>query len=164
MPIAARPSSSARATISPGCEAPRRKEKFVVTASSAYALIFHPPPAGEGEVGALLANSSHSHSRKQAVHEPARCRRLAPIKAFAEQPEAVAGGILDEIVVARRLGLAVPPPFGADAFRPLRAGDVVGHAAPAETPRRAVGNEGGDVLGRFGMGQQQERARFLLRL
>src|SRR5580700_7057322 len=88
------------------------------------------------------------HSRKQAVHEPARRRRLAPIESFAEQPEAVAGGIFDEIVVAGRLRFTMPPPFGSDAFRPLRAGDVVGHAAPAKTPRRAVGDEGCDILGR----------------
>ena len=56
----------------------------------------------------------------------------------------------------------MPPPFGADAFRPLRAGDVVGHAAPAETPRRTVGDERGDILDRLGVGQQQKRTRFLL--
>src|SRR5580704_17613493 len=122
-----------------------------------------PPHKEEGSPSASQ-DSSHSHSRKQAVHEPARRRRLASIKSFAKKPEAMAGGILDEVVIAGWFRLAMPPPFGADAFRPLRAGDVVGHAAPAETPRRTVGNEGGDVIGRFGMGQQQERARFLLRL
>ena len=35
IPIPANPSSAARATISSGCEAPRRKEKFVIAASSA---------------------------------------------------------------------------------------------------------------------------------
>ena len=35
MPIPASPSSAARATISSGCEAPRRNEKFVVAANSA---------------------------------------------------------------------------------------------------------------------------------
>ena len=46
-----------------------------------------------------------------------------------------------------------------DAFRALGAGDLVGHAAPAETPRRTVGDERGD-LGRLGMRQEQQRARF----
>ena len=35
MPMAASPSSAACPTISPGCEAPLRNEKFVVTTSSA---------------------------------------------------------------------------------------------------------------------------------
>ncbi len=35
IPIPASPSSAARATISSGCEAPRRNEKFVVAANSA---------------------------------------------------------------------------------------------------------------------------------
>src|SRR5215510_2181420 len=39
MPMAASPSASAAATISPGWEPPRRKEKLVVTASSAYAVM-----------------------------------------------------------------------------------------------------------------------------
>src|SRR5262249_62426163 len=39
MPMAVRPRSSAVATISWGCDAPRKKEKLVVTASSAY-LVF----------------------------------------------------------------------------------------------------------------------------
>ncbi len=40
---------------------------------------------------------------------------------------------------------------------PLRAGNLVGHAAPAKTPRRTVGNERGN-LGRLRVGQEQERA------
>ncbi len=39
MPMAASPSAPAVATISCGCEAPRRKEKLVVTASSAYRVM-----------------------------------------------------------------------------------------------------------------------------
>ena len=54
------------------------------------------------------------------------------------------------------------PPFGADAFRTLRAGDVVGHAAPAKPPRRTVGNKRGH-FGRLGAGQEQERALLLRR-
>src|ERR1700728_172934 len=97
--------------------------------------------AQEGKIrsdGKLGISAHLPYSRKQPVHEPARRCRLAPIKSFAEQPEAVAGRILDEVIVARGLRLAVPPPLGADALRPLRAGDVVGDAAPTEAPRRAV--------------------------
>src|SRR5947207_493630 len=85
MPIAVSPSASARATISCGCEAPRRKEKLVVTASSAYALIY------------IL---TRTNSGKQAVHEPARRRDFAAVKAFAVEPEAMAFAVFDEIVIA----------------------------------------------------------------
>src|SRR5215472_5181790 len=153
MPMAARPSSSARATSSRGCEAPRRKEKFVATASSAYALI-------------------QTHSRKQTVHEPARRRGLAAKEAFAVEPEAAPDGVLDQVVIARGPHPTLPrkrgrgregaaPPFGADAFRPLRAGDLVGHAAPGKPPRRAVGDERHDVLSRLGARQEQQRAWLL---
>src|SRR5215813_5045012 len=62
MPIVARPSASACATISAGWEAPRRKEKLVVTASSAYAVMddtarfFYPfvPAQAYGECGVLI--------------------------------------------------------------------------------------------------------------
>src|SRR6516225_7892115 len=142
MPMAARPSSSARATSSCGCEAPRRKEKFVATASSAYALI-------------------QTHSRKQTVHEPARRCGLAAEEAFAVEPEAAADGVFDQIVIARGFLLAMPPPFGADALGPLGAGDLVGHAAPGKPPRRAVGDERHDVLSRLGARQEQQRAWLL---
>ena len=52
------------------------------------------------------------------------------------------------------------PPFGADAFRALRTGDVIGRAAPAKSPWRTVGDKRGD-FGRFGAGQQQKRTRLL---
>ena len=93
-----------------------------------------------------------SHSRKQSVHEPARLRRLAPVKSFAEKPEAVAAGILDEVIIARRAPSHFRSPacggaegWGCATIRlPMRSGpcapvDLVGHAAPAKTPRRTSG-------------------------
>src|SRR5579863_6682491 len=103
-----------------------------------------------------------ANSRKQAVDEPARRRRLALVEALAEKPEAAAAGILDEVIVARRLrrvmAVAPAPPFAGNAFRAFGAGDVVGHAAPAETPGRTIGNERGD-FGRLGAWKNEQRAR-----
>src|SRR5436190_7908179 len=120
------------------------------------------------------------------MHEPARGGGLASVKAFAIEPEAVAVSVFDEVVVARqgllrtqilfqihgwipafagmsgRVKRAQAPPFAGDAFGSLSASHFVGHAAPAETPRRAIGNERGD-LGRLGARQQQQRACCLLR-
>src|ERR1700721_2243535 len=99
------------------------------------------------------------------MHEPAGRGRLAPIKAFAIEPEAMAHGVFDEVIVARRFWWAVlrrlAPPFSADAFRALRARDLINHPAPAKTPRRAVRDDRHDLLGRLGMGQQQQRPRLL---
>src|SRR5277367_397570 len=101
------------------------------------------------------------------MHEPAGRGRLAPIKAFAIEPEAMAHSVFDEVIVARRLWWAVlrrlAPPFSADAFRALRARDLVNHPAPAKTSWRTVRDDRHDLLGRLGMGQQQQRPRFLLR-
>ena len=68
--------------------------------------------------------------------------------------------ILDQVIVARRLGLVErrTPPFAADAFRPLAAGDVISHAAPAKTPRRSVGDKSRDFR-RLGLRQKQQRTR-----
>src|SRR5260370_20049137 len=159
MPIAVSPRSSARATISRGCEPPRRKEKLVVTASSAYAIIY------------IL---TRTNSGKQAVHVPTRRRGFAAVKAFTVEPEAMAFAVFDKIVIAgkapflslsrlrgrERWGIA--PPFLGDPFRTLRAGDVVSHPAPAQTPRRAFADERGD-FGRFALPQQQHRTRFVVR-
>src|SRR5205807_6960051 len=112
--IAVSPSSSARATISCGCEAPRRKEKLVVTASSAYALIY------------IL---TRTNSGKQAVHEPARRRGFAVVKAFTVEPEVMAFAVFDKVVIAGeapflslprlrgREGWGIAPPFLGDPFR-----------------------------------------------
>ena len=43
--------------------------------------------SGDGEFGVGV---HRIYSRKQAVHEPARRRRFAPVKTFAVEPEAVA--------------------------------------------------------------------------
>src|SRR5579885_1962645 len=51
------------------------------------------------------------NSSKQAVHEPAGDSRLTLVKAFAEEPEAAAVGIFDAVIITRRLGRAVTPPF-----------------------------------------------------
>src|SRR5205823_906575 len=101
-------------------------------------------------------------------------------KAFAVEPEAMAFAVFDEIVIAGkppclslarngvpaaparrgaprgRVGWGIAPPFLGDPFRTLRAGDVVSHPAPAQTPRRAFGDERGD-FGRFGFRQKQQR-------
>src|SRR5262249_10018081 len=148
MPMAVSPSSSARATNSCGCEAPRRKEKLAATASSAKALSYIP---------------TRTNSPKQAVHEPARRCRFPAVKAFAVEPETMTLAVFDEIVIAgrrsysRRVGRA--PPFIGDPFRALRAGDVVSHSAPAEAPRWPLGNERGD-FGRLCFRQQQQRPCF----
>src|ERR1700730_16599443 len=97
MPMAKQPSLSAVSTISCGCEAPRRKEKLVVTASSAYALIRFLTrrhsglltSLGPGMTSRVLTQTTH-HSRKQAMHEPARRCRLALVKSFTVEPETVA--------------------------------------------------------------------------
>src|SRR6266480_3031601 len=106
MPIAVRPRSSARATISRGCEAPRRKEKLVVTASSAYALIY------------IL---TRTNSGKQAMHEPARRRGFAAVKAFTVEPETMAFAVLDEIVIAGKAPFLSLPRNGVPAA-PARRG------------------------------------------
>src|SRR5947208_1145517 len=77
-------------------------------------------------------------SREEAVHEPARFVRLAAVEALAEEPEAPPRLVLDDVVIARRLRLLPPPPFGCDALRPLRMGDAVRASAPAEASRRIV--------------------------
>src|ERR1700692_1872582 len=107
--------------------------------------------------------NSHYSSRKQTVHVPLRLHRLAPVKTFAVKPETMTAEIPDEIIVARRSRLAVrrAPPLRADAFGALRAGDVISHAAPAKSPRRPVRHECG-AFRRFGLRQQQERARSIL--
>src|SRR5205823_551362 len=117
MPIAVSPSSSAQATISCGCEAPRRKEKLVVTASSAYVLIYILTRTNSGK---------QAISRKQALHEPARRRGFAAVKAFTVEPEAMAFAVFDKVVIAGeapflslprlrgREGWGIAPPFLGD--------------------------------------------------
>src|SRR6516165_11054576 len=97
-------------------------------------------------------------SREEPMHKPARPRGFAAIEAFAIEPEAAPDLVLDEIIVARRLRLVPAPPFAGDALRPLRQGDAMGDAAPAEAPWRALGNERRD-LGGLGASQHQQRAR-----
>src|ERR1700746_115753 len=99
------------------------------------------------------------------MHEPACRCGFAAVKAFAIKPETMAGFVFDEVIVAAkapslslprlrgRVGWGRAPPFIGDPVRALRAGDVVSHAAPAQTPRRIVGNERGD-FGRLGLRQQ----------
>src|SRR5215217_4866437 len=91
-PSAARPSVCTRSTNSAGCDAPRRKEKLVVTASSAYADI---------DVTHAIKNSP-----KQTVQKPARALHLAAKQAFAVEPDAGAGAALDtEIIAGERAAL-----------------------------------------------------------
>src|SRR5262245_60269828 len=99
MPIAARPSSPARSTISAGCEAPRRKEKVGAEASRAYWVM--------------------AFSREEAMHEPTRQMRVAILHAFAIKPEAMAHLVFDHVIIAGEIGRAVAifPPFAGNAFR-----------------------------------------------
>src|SRR5260370_4788610 len=102
------------------------------------------------------------------MHEPARRRGFAAVKAFTVEPEAMTFAVLDEIVIAGKApflsfprnvvpaaparrgaprgkeGWGIAPPFLGDPFRTLRAGDVVSHPAPAQTPPRALGDQRGD--------------------
>jgi hypothetical protein len=52
---------------------------------------------GDGELG---IGAHRSHSRKQAVHEPARRCRFPAVKAFAVEPEAMTLAVFDEVVIA----------------------------------------------------------------
>ncbi len=67
---------------------------------------------------------------------------------FAEDPEPVALGGLDLVVVAGAGG-AVVPPFGDDAFGSVAGGEGVVAAAPEEFAGGMIGLEG-DGLGGFG--------------
>src|SRR5579862_4824818 len=66
MPMAASPSASAVATISSGCEAPRRKEKLVVTASSAYVVILILTQTARARTNAPLWSRVHKVLRGRA--------------------------------------------------------------------------------------------------
>src|SRR5205814_2349482 len=108
------------------------------------------------------------------MHEPARRQGLAAVKTFAVKPEAITSAVFDEVVIAGEAALLAllvlpgrktlrrAPPFIGNPFRPLRAGDVVSHSAPAQTSRWAIGNERRN-FGRLGLRQQQQRARVVLR-
>src|SRR5215212_4718354 len=96
-------------------------------------------------------------SREEAVHEPARLVRFAPVEAFAEEPEAAARLVLYDVVVARWLGFLLAPPFGADPLRPLRMGDAMHPSAPTEAARRPLGHDR-QHLGGLGPWQEQSGA------
>src|SRR3981189_626937 len=94
-----------------------------------------PPPrkCGERERAApIVAPPLPYSSCEQPVHEPARSGGLARIESLAVEPEAVAGLVLDQIVVARRQAGAVMPPFAGDALGALRPCDPIGHPPAAE--------------------------------
>ena len=68
---------------------------------------------------------------------------LLAVEAVAEQPETVAGLVLDPVVVAGEAGVVlVPappaPPFGGDPLGAFLAQDAVRLAAPAEALRRSI--------------------------
>src|SRR4029077_10075469 len=86
-------------------------------------------------------------SREESVHEPTRRGCLASVEAFAVEPEAAGFLILNEVISPRRLWLALAPPFGSDALRPLRERDPMHLAAPAEASRRALRHQGQDLRG-----------------
>src|SRR5918994_2525036 len=144
-PSAARPSTCACSTNSSGCDAPRRKEKLVVTASSAYADIdsTHPP----------------KNSPKQTVQEPARVLHLAAKQTFAVEPDARAGAALDaEIIACERAAGFVAPPLHGDALGPFHLCDFVQNLPPAEPHRRAL-RHFGHFLDQFRPRKQPDGSR-----
>src|SRR5687767_5586582 len=84
-------------------------------------------------------------SGEQPMDIPDRARRLAPVKAFAEQPVAAALNILDPKIVARGVAEIIPPPFRGDPLRPFHARHLVKDAPPAEAERRAFRHCGDDL-------------------
>ena len=64
------------------------------------------------------------------MHEPLRGGVATVVEAGAVEPEAAAGRVLDDVVVARLLGRAAPP-FRGDALGALRLGHLMQDAAPA---------------------------------
>src|SRR5580693_5488974 len=142
-PSPARPISLARSTSSSPWEAPRRNEKLVVTANSAY------PVMGKFR--------QFSASPEQPMQEPARLRGFAAVQAFAVEPGAQAVAAFDAEVIARqRLAGFVAPPLHGDALGALGEGDLVQHAAPAEPRRRPV-RDFGDRLHRLRTLEQADR-------
>src|SRR4029079_12048122 len=73
------------------------------------------------------------------------------------EPEAPASIVFNEIIVARRAGRLMTPPFAGDALRSLGMGDAMHLAAPTEPLRRSFRNRGNDI-GRLGFGEEKERA------
>src|SRR3979409_517641 len=93
-----------------------------------------PPPPKKRErerAEHMVTSSCRTPSREQPVHEPARSGGLARIESLAVEPEAVAGLVLDQIVVARRRAGVVMPPFAGGKPGAPRPGHPLGHAAPA---------------------------------
>src|SRR4051812_13224320 len=130
-PRPASPRFFAASTSSSGCDAPRRKEKLVATASSAYASTTQP----------LV-----KRLRKHAMQEPARLSNLAPVDAFAIEPDAGAGFAFDaEIIAGERHALGVVPPFHGDALRTFRARHFMQDMSPAKAQRRAFRHFGDDL-------------------
>src|SRR5258708_20775126 len=141
-PSPARPSAFACIASSSPWEAPRRNEKLVVTANSAYPVM-----------------GKFSASPEQPVEEPARLRGFAAVEAFAVEPGAQAIAAFDAEVIARqRLACFVAPPLHGDALGAFRDGDLVQHAAPAEPRRRPV-RDLGDRLDRLRALEQADRPR-----
>ena len=124
-----------------------------------------PPPRAERRAGLSESGGPAGGERRsceEAVHEPARLGRLA-IEAFAEEPEAAAGFVLDDVVVARCLRLLPAPPSGAMRSGPAhgRRGACVrasgSGAAALPAPRRRL------PPARPQAGAARTRRRFLVR-
>ena len=123
------PSSLARRTSSSAVEAPRRNEKFVVTANSAYAGII-------------------SNSRKQTVQIPMRARNFAAVETLAIKPHPRPAPAFNPEIIARELVAAiVAPPFHGDALRPFGLHDVMFDLPPIKLRGRSIRNFGRHIDG-----------------
>src|SRR5438477_10677819 len=90
--------------------------------------------------GISQALFQRDRSSEQAVDEPAR-RPAAPVadQAFAINPVAPPGRVLDSVIIAQAAARRLPPPFGRDPLGPFDPGDVVHRPPPHEAPRHAFG-------------------------
>src|SRR5262245_45788196 len=79
-------------------------------------------------------------SPKTSVQEPGLVRRRA------EQPEPLAAGRLDEVIIAAHVGAA--PPAGLDPLRSVGVGHDVPTTQPAEARRRVIRPDAGHYRGR----------------
>ena len=140
MPMAARPSAS------------RGRDHFLRMRGAAQEGEIR----GDGELG--IARHGR-RSREQAVDEPARRGRLASVEAFPKEPEAAAGLVLDQVVVARR-----PAPSCATIRRrcaPAPARGRRGSITPRQRKRRGgpSGTRAVTSAGSAAAGEERARRR-----
>src|SRR5438128_6988768 len=99
-----------------------------------------------------------------SVQEPAWAPACEiAIEAGAKQPEAKARFVLDPEIIARWPAAVFAPPVTFDAFGAFRSHHFVPGAPPAEANRRTIRNERQEIIDRFGLGEQAQRAGAQLR-